>query len=328
MARPRSAHTLLIKSKLIARLRDGFQPPGQKFFSNRALAKHFGVSYQTAHRLIQELEAEGWLERRAAAGTYVAGHSVRLKGVELFFHERARRKGSFGERLLTGLREALSDAGLPSRLTWSADGERPFPQENWLPILWECPRILATLAAQRRFGVVLNDRPPPGLASSYVDSVATDDFSGGVAAAELLRTVAPPRELAVLAGPKNDRRSQRRVEGFQSHAPKSAVFWADSWFEEDAVRVARSIAGRNFSGVFCCNDRLAQAFLATGASAAVVGFDDAPIAEQLNLTTIAVPWTEITESAVDIARRRIGGAVGAAAQLIFAPRSVVRATLK
>jgi hypothetical protein len=318
----------LIKAKLIARLRDGFLPPGQKFFSNRALAEHFGVSYQTAHRLIQELEQEGWLERRAAAGTYVAGHAVRMKGVELFFHERARRKGSFGERLLDGLRRTLSEAGLAVRMTWSADGEKPFPDANWLPILWECPRTLATLAAQRRFGVVLNDRPPPGLASSYLDSVATDDFSGGVAAAELLRAVAPPRKLAVLAGPKTDLRSQRRVEGFQSHAPKSSVFWAGSWFEEDAVRVARGIAERNFSGVFCCNDRLAQAFLATGTTAAVVGFDDAPIAEQLNLTTIAVPWTEITDSAVEIARRRIGGAVGAAAQLIFAPRSVVRATLR
>lgn len=52
MARPRSEQTLLVKAKLIARLKDGFHPPGKRFFSNRALSMHFGISYQTAHRLI------------------------------------------------------------------------------------------------------------------------------------------------------------------------------------------------------------------------------------------------------------------------------------
>ena len=69
MARPRSEQTLLVKEKMIARLKGGFHPPGHRFFSNRGLAAQFGVSYQTADRLIRELVDEGWLERRPSAGT-------------------------------------------------------------------------------------------------------------------------------------------------------------------------------------------------------------------------------------------------------------------
>jgi hypothetical protein len=328
MARPRTEHTLLVKAKLIARLRDGFHPPGQRFFSNRALAEHFGVSYQTAHRLIQELGAEGWLERRAAAGTYVAGPSAALVGAELVFHERGRRAGSFGARLLADLQQALKEAGVATRVRWTPDDGEARPDERWLPVLWDCPRVLAEQAARRRFLVVLNDRPPPGLAAGFVDSVATDDFSGGAAAAQILRAAGPGRNLAVLAGPKGDRRSQQRVAGFQTYAPKAKVFFAGSWFAEDASRIAPRVAKGPFAGVFCCNDRLAEALLAAGTKAAVVGFDDAPVAERLNLTTIAVPWAEIVAGAVDIVRRRLAGGTGAAAQLIFAPRPVMRETTR
>jgi len=327
MARPRSEQTLMVKAKLIARLKDGFHAPGQRFFSNRALSAHFGISYQTAHRLIGELVEEGWLERRPSAGTYVSGPSVAWQGAALVFHERAKRNGSFGARLLSDLRQALAQAGIESKMIWSHDEEATAPGARWLPVLWECPLTMARLAGARRFLVVLNDSPPPGLASSFVDSVACDDFSGGAAAAELLRTVGPPRRLAILAGPKEDRRSQQRVAGFQSLSPKSEVFWAESWYAESALRLANRIAAKNFAGVFCCNDRLAEALLASGTTAAVVGFDDAPVAEQVNLTTIAIPWSEMVAGAVDIIRRRIAGNTGAAAKLIFAPRPVMRATL-
>lgn len=196
----------------------------------------------------------------------------------------------------------------------------------------ECDGLAARLAAQRRFVVLLNDRPPPGLASSFIDCVATDDFSGGVAAAELLRTVAPARKMAVLAGPRGDRRSRERVAGFQSQAKKAQVFWAKSWYAEDATRIAPRLAADRFAGVFCANDRLAEALLAACRSAgrprpAIVGFDDAPVAERLNLTTIAIPWTEIAAGAASIVRRRLDGATGPAAQLIYAPRPVVRGTV-
>lgn len=320
MARPRSEQTRLVKEKMIARLKGGFHPPGQRFFSNRGMAAQFGISYQTADRLIRELVDEGWLERRASAGTYVSGKPVAWRGAALVFHERAKRKGSFGARLMADLTASLGQAGIASKRVWSRD-EAVKVDDHWLPVLWECPQSMASLASARRFLLVLNDTPPPGLTSSYVDSVACDDFSGGAAAAELLRDFG---NTAVLAGPETDQRSRQRVAGFQSVSAKAKVFWADSWDAEAVAKLAPGITKGRFGGVFCCSDRLAEGLLKSGIEAAVVGFDDAPVAEALDLTTIAIPWADMVAGAVEIIRRRMNGHTGPAAKLIFAPRPVMR----
>ncbi len=325
MARPRSEQTRLVKDKMIARLRGGFHPPGQRFFSNRGLASQFGISYQTADRLIRELVEEGWLERRPSAGTYVSGKAVAWQGAALVFHERARRGGSFGARLMEELSQALAQAGIATKRIWGGGGKLGV-EDQWLPVLWERPTTMAELAAERRFLLVLNDTPPPGLSSSFVDCVACDDVSGGAAAAELLQAAQAGKKLAVLAGPQGDHRSRQRVAGFHSIFPQAKVFWADSWDAEAAATLAPAIRIGRFSGIFCCSDRLAEGLLSGGVEAAIVGFDDAPVAEALNLTTIAVPWQEMVAGAVDIIRRRMNGHTGPAAKLIFAPRPVMRAS--
>jgi len=325
MARPRSARTLLVKEKLIARLRGGFHPPGQRFFSNRGLATQFDISYQTADRLIRELVDEGWLERRPSAGTYVSGKGVTWQGAALVFHERAKRAGSFGARLMHELTQALAQAGIPSKIVWTRD-EETVVEDDWLPVLWECPRTMAALVDARRFLLVLNDTPPPGLASSHVDCVACDDFSGGAAAAELLRRATTSGTPAILAGPQSDHRSRQRVAGFRSISSKAKVFWAESWDAESGAKLAASISKKGISGVFCCSDRLAEGLMTNlkRPSLPIIGFDDAPVAEKLNLTTIAIPWQEMVAAAVDVIRRRMNGHTGAAAKLIFAPMPVIR----
>ncbi len=327
MARPRSEHTQLVKEKLIARLKGGFHPPGQRFFSNRGLAGQFGISYQTADRLIRELVSEGWLERRPSAGTYVSGNAITLTGAALVFHERAKRAGSFGARLLDGLKQALAQAGIAAKVVWTCD-HKPAVLDEWFPVLWECPHTMADLAEERRFLLVLNDTPPPGLASSFVDSVACDDFSGGAAAAELLARRGLPGTPVVLAGPESDLRSRQRVAGFRSIAKNVKVFWAKSWDAEASAELAPTILTSRPSQIFCCSDRLAQGLMgcAPALTIPVVGFDDAPIAEKLNLTTIAMPWQEMVDGAVQIVRRRMNGHTGAAAKLIFAPMPVIRKT--
>jgi DNA-binding LacI/PurR family transcriptional regulator len=104
---------------------------------------------------------------------------------------------------------------------------------------------------------------------------------------------------------------------------------SQSWFFEDGFQVAAAVVEQGRDGIFCCNDRLAQAVLRWCdehgvATPPLVGFDDAPIAETLNLTTIALPWDEMISAAADIIKRRLAGAGGAARQLIFTPRPVIR----
>lgn len=328
MSRPRTTQVLEAKERIIARLREGFHRPGQRFLSNRAVAQAYGVSYQTAHRLMAELQAEGWLARAPGSGSFVPGPPHRLTGVALVFHARARREGSFGAQLLAVVREALLGAGLECEVIFAEGSAKPAADQ--LPVLWECPEVLAAVGREQRFAVLLNDRPPAGLAATVIDSVAVDDYSGGAAAAQILTAKGGRRRTyAVLAGPGKDPRSARRVQGFLDHAPKSTVVAAGSWFAEEAGSAARRVARGNYDAVFCCNDRLAAALLQActelgAAPPALVGFDDAPVSESLDLTTIAMPWEQIGLGMVDVARGRLGGDLSSAAQRIYSPHPVMR----
>lgn len=326
MPRRRSPQVATVKAKLLARLRDGFHRPGQRFFSNRGLARMFGLSYQTAHRLIAELESEGVLERRAASGTYVAGPRTQWTGVELLFHERARRADSFGARLLERLGAELEWEKIPHRVKFVRAGSSASDPKRY-PVVWECRELAERMSRVPNYVLLLNDRSPPGLGACFVDSVSTDDFSGGASAAEVLRRKVPRGRLAVFSGPAEDERSRQRVAGFLANVPDARVLPAETWYVEKArTRAADTL---RYAGVFCCNDRLAEAVIQSAAAAhrsppVIVGFDDAPISEQLNFTTIAIPWKEIVEGAVRIIRRRLAGDSGLAAQLIFAPRPIIR----
>jgi len=325
MSRPRSRTTAEVKAKLVMRLQGGLYRPGQRFFSNRSLAQTFGVSYQTAHRLITELESEGLLERRPASGTYIAGPVTRLRGVELLFHPRAKRDGSFGARLLAGIRAALQEEGIAARVRFVRDTTKPNPA--YYPVVWECPKLVTQIARERRYVLLLNDRPTAGLSVSLIDSVSTDDYSGGACAAELLRERLPAGRWAVLAGPSGDERSRQRVAGFTAICPEARIVSAESWYFEDAMRVAPHVLA--YGGVFCCNDRLAEAVIAAARQThrptpTLVGFDDTPVSERLNFTTIAIPWVEIVRGSIDVIKRRLAGNHGPAAQLIFAPQAIVR----
>ncbi len=331
MARPRSTRVTDIKAKLIARIRDGFHRPGESFLSNRALSDRYGVSYQTAHVLMEELVQGGWLERKPSSGTFIAGRMEELVGAQLIFSPRARAPGSFGANLLLRMARVLKEASLPCVQGWADDDVRFRAQH--LPVLWECPHLLERFVTERRFCLLLHDAPPPGLAASYVDCVRTDDFSGGVCAAQVLLQKLPnARDLAVLAGPKNDRRSSQRVEGFLSVATNARVIHAGGWFLEHGRAAAPALVKKNFRGVFCCNDRLAQGVLTeletSGAQPVphVVGFDNAPIAEALHLSTIAIPGEQFAAEAVRIVRNRLEGDTSPARQIILSLRPHVRLT--
>lgn len=332
MPRPPSTHVEAVREKLRTRLRAGVHRPGDRFLSARELAQAFNVSYQTAHRVLEALCAEGLLERRAASGTYIPGGLVDLQGVQLVFNPRARREQSFGGRLLADLTARLERDRVSWKLAWT---DKNFKiSRTRLPVLWEAPTAARQCSETKVAALLLNDRPHPGLEAALLDSVSIDDFSGGASAAQLLAaqskvTNKKLNQFAVLAGPPDDARSNERRDGFLSVAPRAAVVTSQSWFFEDGFQVADDVVKQGCDGIFCCNDRLAQAVLHWCdehclAAPPLVGFDDAPVAETLDLTTIALPWDEMISGAADIIKRRLAGEGGAARQLIFTPRPVIR----
>jgi hypothetical protein len=335
MARPRSDRVNEIKARLQTRLSQGVHRAGDRFLSTREIAAAFQISYQTAHRIVQELTAEGLLERWAGSGTYIPGGETVLEGAQLLFNARGKRAGSFGARLLEDLARRLERDGVEAKVSWWTAGEVKLSRRHF-PVMWECAPAVEGCVRARRAGLLLNDRPQPGLSAAYLDSISIDDFSGGVCAAELLGGVnggengrRARAKLAVLSGPAGDARSDERRDGFLSLIPNAAVVPAGSWFFEDGYRVAGEAVRLGRDGLFCCNDRLAEAVIAHCRDRPIkpprlVGFDDAPVAEQLNLTTIAIPWAEMIAGAADLIKQHLGGGLTASRQLIFTPRPVVR----
>jgi len=326
----RTRKTLEVKQRLLSRLHSGCYRPGDRFLSNRDVAELFGISYQTAHRLIVELCDERHLERRPQSGTYVPGGAAPLVGVQLVFDARAQKSFSFGSKLVDRLTARLAADGVNWTLSWTPDEVRLDPER--LPVVWESPATVEQCLRLRRQAVLINDRPRGGLESLLIDSVSTDDFLGGACAGELLRGQARARRgFAVLAGNIEDRRSRQRVEGFLSVVPAAAVVNAASWFFADGLAVAQRVVGAGRSGIFCCNDQLASAVVEWCRQHEVklpplVGFDDAPIAEALNITTIAIPWEELVEGVSQLARRRLAGDRATSSRQIFNPRPVFRGT--
>ena len=133
---------------------------------------------------------------------------------------------------------------------------------------------------------------------------------------------------AVLAGPKHDQRSAARVAGFLSVAP-ATVINSTTWFYEDALDVADQALAAGRDGIFCCNDRLAQAVVRRAADRArprphLVGFDDAPVARWLKLTTIAIPWEELVDAVIGAIRRKQASPASAAIAQLVSTRIVLR----
>lgn len=336
MARTRSGRVDEVKAALTEQLRDGGLLPGTRFLSARELAAAHSVSYQTAHRLLDELCAEGLVERRAASGTYIPGDagaelSRAFTQTWLILSGRAKRANSFGARLLGELSQRLQREGMSWQVCWAENIEAGDLPPSVFPVLWEAPRVLADCRYSERRALLLNARPAAGLQSALIDSVSVDDAFGGACAADLLNNHADETGagLCVVTGSMGDSRSDARREGFLSRAPLAHVVTAGGWYTEDGERVAAEALLRGHRGIFCANDRLAEGVLRACerngvARPRLVGFDDAPVAAERDLTTLAIPWSELAADAAEIIRRRIAGDVSAARRRIVTPHPVRR----
>ncbi|MEM1026718.1 MAG: substrate-binding domain-containing protein [Planctomycetota bacterium] len=280
--------------------------PGERFFSARQVAARFGVCYQTADRLLASMAEEGLVERRGQSGTYLAGAVVRARRPTLRMHPRARNPHGFGGKLRLTLTETLKNQGHDIRVRYVGP-ERLEPDE--LPIIWEQPGLADRCVAEARPAVLVNDRPRHGWGGSQIDCVGADDFAGGALAADVLSKVQPKGRRVILAGPRADRRSEERIAGFRSRSRATVVF-AESWYRDAGRRAAERVLASRPTAVFAANDRLAEGLLIAqrtfGESPPlIIGYDDAPVASRLSLSTIALPWNAIANAVADRLRLRL-----------------------
>jgi DNA-binding transcriptional regulator YhcF (GntR family) len=317
-----------IRETLRAMVSDEFRRAGQRFLSARYLVERFHVSYQTAHRLLTELQSDGFIIRQAGSGSFIAGQKKSLRTALLTFAKRARRPGSFGELLLRHLVLKMETMALPFEVRFGSIALKDIPEDVY-PVLWELPRLMHDLAADYRFSLVLHDKPPAGIGSLFTDSISVDDFSGGLSAGQVLARYSPRRPV-IIGGPASDRRSQSRIAGFRHIFPVAKVITAGSWFFRTAVRkIAAPLSSLQADAVFCCSDRLAEATLSCYQrlripAPPVIGFDNAPVAETLGLTTIGIPWEEVARSAVAVIKRRLDGQTDHASAIVLPLVPIIR----
>jgi DNA-binding transcriptional regulator YhcF (GntR family) len=319
-----------IRGTLRAMVSDEFRQAGQRFVSARYLSQRFRVSYQTAHRLLTELEGEGLIIRRAGSGSFIAGRKKTLRSALLIFASRAKRSGSFGDLLLRQLVLKMEAMQLPFEVTFGGRARKHIAEDAY-PVLWELPRLMHDLSADYRFSLVVHDKPPAGIGSLFTDSISVDDFSGGISAAQVLSRYSPQRPV-VIGGPASDRRSQNRINGFRQIFPSAQVIAAGTWFFRPALqKIAAPLSSVQADAIFCCSDRLAEATVACYekfriSPPIVIGFDNAPIAESLGLSTIGIPWEEVARVATAIIKNRLDGRTDHASAIVLPLVPVIRSS--
>lgn len=317
----RSKRIQSVHHDLKQRLSNRLYRPGDRFMTARQVAEQYEVSYQTAHRVLADLAERGLIERRPRSGSFIAGNSPRPTHVQLLMHPRADNPHGFGGKLRDYLQRALDLADIRCVQRTDKGGLAP----SALPVIWESPQAVEQCVAHLRPGILVNERPKPSWGSSRLDSICTDDFAGGALAADTLMQGSPtPRRFAILAGPKGDRRSDERIAGFLSRVDDVVVTHADNWHRDAGRRAAHQLTQNNLTGIFAANDRLAQGITlafrdAKQSTPLLVGYDDAPIAQQLGLTTIALPWQAIAQAVVQRAQLRLQGDLGSACTFLFQP---------
>jgi DNA-binding transcriptional regulator YhcF (GntR family) len=317
-----------IRASLRIMVSDEFRRAGQRFVSARYISQRFKVSYQTAHRLLTELEGDGFIIRRAGSGSFIAGHQNTLQSALLIFARRAKRSGSFGDLLLRQLVAKMKAMEIPFEVIFGGSTSKHV-REDVYPVLWESPRLMHDLSADYRFSLVLHDKPPAGIGSLFTDSISVDDFSGGITAGQILSRYSPRRPV-VVGGPVADGRSQSRIDGFRQIFPSAQVLEAGTWFFRSAVQnIAAPLSALRADALFCCSDRLAQATLICYQklkipAPIVIGFDNAPVAETLSLSTIGIPWEEVARAAAAVIMKRLGGQTDHASAVVLPPVPVIR----
>jgi DNA-binding LacI/PurR family transcriptional regulator len=351
-----------ISQQLLEDITAGKYPEHSRLPSEAQLVKRFGVSRPTVIRALRDLEARGWIERRAGSGTFVRmpaanERTVRQLGLlapglattEIFeliageLSSIARADDYVLLGTLAGLRpEAApgpeSSSSLCDRFIEAGVAGVFFAPEEWgLADPAESRRIAERLS-EAGIAVVLLDRDfEPFPQRSSFDLVGVDNLAAGYLAAEHLLKLGC-RRIAFLARPHSAVSVDARIAGVREALVRRGIeqqpHWVHMGHPED-VDYVRGLLGRapwdamviaNDSTAVQLIDTLARLDVSVPRDLRIVGFDDAKQARALAvpLTTVHQPCASIARVAYRAMRERMSDPTVPARSLLLAPRLVVR----
>lgn len=324
MARPKSDAYQRVRGMLIQRSQSGYYVPGAKFLTNRAVCKEYGISYVTAHRLLNDLCQEGYLERRTTSGTFIPG--TLYNSVHLIFHPGVKWPNSYANLLIQELSQRLDQAGISWQLS-RTDTWKDSPPKAY-PVLWhpDLSQIVEDLNTTRRYALLMNQQPPPGVASSYLDNIDIDFFSGGVMAGQILSGHC--KRVGIVAGtPLRKRETEEYVRGFRTIWPQAPLIGEDQTTFQLEPPVMQGVLDSGWDGVFCIIQRHAIALMdkyeeLKRVAPRIVLADYPPRQPRLRTPFfISVPLEEIAEAAMRVIRKRMAGNLSVTERLVLVPRS-------
>ena len=178
---------------------------------------------------------------------------------------------------------------------------------------------------------------------SQVDASVGDNFGGGELAAHMLLN-AGHREIGALFGPKDTSTGRDREAGF-----RRTILGSSTALERRWIRHGDFTYGHGFTGVhalfesgavpsalFCANDMIAlgalnaahELGLKVPDDLALIGFDDLDFTAwpRNSLSTIAIPFDDLIQTAVAMLLERIGGFTGRGRRVIHPVMAVPRKT--
>lgn len=354
------AKYLAVADTLKREIINGKYESRDRFPSEGALVRRFGVSRPTVERALRELKREGLLESRSGSGSYLtfaARNATGAIGVIAPDYNKIDFFTDLCDEIATSARKAgydtlLGDVSVPDaeeRGRWALAIARAYASRRIAGVLLEpvdlipgsheaTKRVLDVLAA-KNVPVVLIDRDylPPPERSSY-DLVGIDNFQAGYRLAKHLLD-AGAREIRFLTQPDYATTIRGRISGVAQAVIDAGLPWRGNHVIEtnpgDIAAFRRLMSGKNSPDAFVCrNDPLAAKLLQTLSAldievpktAKVAGFDDAKMASFLNppLTTIRQPVERIAQTAVESILQRMRNPSLAPRSILLDTQMVVR----
>ena len=343
-------------------IRSGSHPIGSRLPSEARLVQQHGVSRPTVMRALNDLEAEGLIERRMGSGSFVrsartpppSGRSLGLLVPGLGKTEILKR--ICGELASVARSQAYElDWGEPespeSREELDLEGARRlcrhfiarrvsgvfFAPFELIPDREEANRILAETLRLEGLPVILLDRDLGQFPKrSDFDLVGIDNMAAGFLLAEHLIKLGCER-LAFVARPNSASTVDARIAGARAAIGNRGLEADPRWVHlgdpTDVRFVRRLMAGKRWDALLCANDHTAaellQALAREGhrvpSDVRLVGFDDVRYAALLAtpLTTIHQPCRDIAVVAMRAMQDRIAESALPARSHLLTPTLVL-----
>ena len=332
----------------------------ERFPSEEALVRRFGVSRPTIERALRELKRAGLLQSRAGSGSYLtfaARNATGAIGVIAPDYHKIDFFTDLCDDIAVAARAAgydtlLGDVSAPDasdRGNWAIAVAEAYALRRTAGVLLEpvdlipgsheaTKKVLDVLAAKNIPAVLIDrDYLPPPQRSRY-DLVGIDNAQAGYRLAKHL-IEAGARNIRFLTQPNYASTIRGRIQGVAQAVIDAGLEWRNNHIIEtspsDTAAFRRLMRGKDRPDAFVCrNDPLAATLLQTLAAlklnvpeeVRVAGFDDAKIAKLLNppLTTIRQPVKRLAETAVASLLQRIRNPNLAPRAILLDAQMVVR----